>query len=79
MASIQSYPYELDWLSAVTFGRGEDNSFLVTFCNACLRADGENYEVLRPVVHFFMGKYPADPERLAIERQESGATPPEGN
>jgi len=47
-----------------------DKSFLGTFCLACLRADHENYELLRPALAALMVKYPANPERLAMERRD---------
>lgn len=74
--SIQCYPAELDYVSAQLHGREEDDrSFLETFCWACLRADGFNYPLLRPALIAFMEKYPADPERLRIERIDSGREP----
>jgi hypothetical protein len=68
---IQFHPEELDWVNAHLFNRPPgDNSFLGTFCWACLRADGENYRLMRPTVRAMMLKYPADPERLRVERQD---------
>lgn len=74
---IQSYPEELDYVLAQLHPlvRGpEDTSFLGTFCLACLRADDSNYEMLRPALLKLMLKYPADPERLRMERHDSGRT-----
>jgi hypothetical protein len=47
---------------------------LVSFCQACLRADGENYELMRPALIVLMGKYPPDAARLEMERRDRGAT-----
>lgn len=72
---IQSYPDELDYVNAQVHPlvRGQDDkSFLGTFCMACLRADDQNYELIRPVLHELMEKYPADRARLAMERHDSG-------
>ncbi len=85
---IQSYPDELDWVNATLASRHyggitldclppvsetfEDKSFLGTFCQACLRADGANYETLRPALYVFMAKYPANPECLRMERHDRG-------
>lgn len=66
---IQFHPDELDYVNAKLFGREDDNSFLACFLNACLRADGSNYPILRPALLDIMKKYPADPERLAAERR----------
>jgi hypothetical protein len=74
---IQFYPDELDYVNATlhpSIRAADDKSFLGTFCLACLRADDENYELLRPVLAVLMGKYPADPERLAMERHDRGVT-----
>lgn len=54
---IQMYPDELDWVYA-TLGRC--GSFLEKFCGACLQADPQNYELLRPVVRELMRKYPQE-------------------
>lgn len=72
---IQSYPDELDYVNAQLhplMRSKDDQSFLGTFCLACLRADGSNYQLLRPVLHVLMEKYPADRERLRMERDDSG-------
>jgi hypothetical protein len=71
--TIQFYPDELDYVNATIAFKGDgDTSFLGIFCEACLRADDENYELLRPVLAKLMEKYPADPARLAMERIDSG-------
>jgi hypothetical protein len=71
--NINLYPEELDWVNATISIRAGSNSFLELFCEACLRADFQNYELLRPVVAEFMRKYPAPPARIAAERQDRGA------
>lgn len=56
---IQFFPDDLDYVNAKLEEAHEGNeSFLVAFLNACLRADDENYALLRPVLHHFMRKYP---------------------
>ena len=68
---IQGYLDELNYVNATLHGRGhDDKSFLGTFCLACLRADSENYELLRPLLAVLMMKYPASARRLAIERSD---------
>ena len=69
---IQGYPKELDYVNAKRLGLRGGPSFLTTFLEACLRADAENYEVIRPALIFFMAKYPADKKRLAVEIHDSG-------
>jgi len=71
---INGYPDELDYVNALLHGQVRDkiNSFLGTFCLACVRADSQNYELLRPLLLIFREKYPADPKRLAMERIDSG-------
>jgi hypothetical protein len=75
-AIIQFYPDELDFVNAtLRLGRGSGNkaeSFLEVFCEACLRADAENYELLRPALAVLMKKYPVSAERLRIEREDRG-------
>lgn len=87
---IQYYPDELDYVNVrLLFHYGalhpEDSlppvlrslhpdSFLGTFCLACLRADSDNYELLRPALYVLMKQYPADPERLRIERADREST-----
>ena len=71
---IQLYPDDLDWVNAQLHSRDpEDHSFVGLFCHVALRADHENYELLRPSLLKIMEKYPADPERLRIEREDRGA------
>lgn len=72
--NIQFYTDELDYVNAKThiFGGIDPMSFLGTFLRACLLADSENYELLRPVLAVLMKKYPADPRRLAQERYDNG-------
>jgi len=68
---IQGYPDELDYANAQIASRDpDDQSFLGTFCLACLRADSQNYEVLRMSLRYFMIKYPVPkefPRRADIE------------
>lgn len=73
---IQFYLDELDYVNAQLHPRvlsKDDKSFLGTFCLACLRADDQNYELLRPTLQILMKKYPADAERLRMERHDRGA------
>lgn len=68
---IQRYPDDLDYVNAQLKLKGEgDNSFLGTFCLACLRADAVNYELLRPVVRAMRHAYPADPRLLGQKTAE---------
>jgi hypothetical protein len=55
---IQLYADELDYVNKKLIENREGNSFLSKFLEACLRADEENYVLLRPVLHAFMRKYP---------------------
>jgi hypothetical protein len=72
--TIQGYSSELDYVNAQLTLKGDgDKSFLGTFCQACLRADEQNYELIRPALHAFMRKYPANPERLRMERHDRGS------
>lgn len=71
---IQHYQEELDYVNAQLRLRGfteeafsDAQSFLGTFLLACLRADAENYEQLRPALAYFTEKYPAPAEHLAAE------------
>ena len=71
--TIQHYRNELDYVNAQlhpSIRSADDASFLGTFCLACLRADGENYAILRSALRIFMLKYPAPLERLRSESQE---------
>lgn len=73
MSEIQDYPDELDYVNATLRSRGSElKSFLCVFCEACLRADGDNYVMLRGPLLQLMRKYPARPAHLAMERIDSG-------
>lgn len=67
---IQSYSALLDYANAKIAENRDSKSFLVTFCEACLRADAWNFEIVRPALEILMEKYPADPARLAAERRD---------
>ena len=73
--TIQAYPDELDYVNAKLHPASKimPGTFLSNFLRACLAADGENYELLRPAVAVFMEKYPAEQERLRMERHDRGA------
>jgi hypothetical protein len=73
MAVIQEYPDELDYVNALLRQAGVQKSFMVGFCNACLRADGFNYEIVRPALHLLMQKCPATAEMIERERRDRGA------
>ena len=62
--AIQSYPDELTYVNAMLLTRRGNNSFLEAFFMACLRADGENYQIIRPGLLEIMQKYPARPQDL---------------
>jgi hypothetical protein len=70
MAIIQNYPDELDWVNAMLRYREGSYSFLEAFLNAALRADAENYEILRPALLIFRDKYPAPAELLWAAAQD---------
>ena len=71
---IQNYPWELDYVNAKLHSRDvNDQSFLGTFLLACLRADAENYELLRQTLFLMMLKYPSDHESMRAERRDRGA------
>lgn len=73
--NIQFYPHELNYVNAKLHPAApRSGSFLSQFLGACLSADGENYELLRPAVQIFIEKYPADPERLRMEEHDNGMT-----
>ena len=59
MATIQFYPAELNYVNAQIRTELPVLSFLNLFLEACLRADAENYEIIRPSLLIFMEKYPA--------------------
>jgi hypothetical protein len=69
---ITLFPDELDYVNAKLhpLGGTSANSFLYSFLNACLRADGDNYRLLQPILREYMTKYPPLPERLAMEQQD---------
>jgi hypothetical protein len=72
--TIQNYPIELDYVNAKLHSREmDDQSFLGTFLQACLRADAENYELLRQTLFLMMFKYPSDRESIQRERHARGA------
>ncbi len=49
-----------DWLYGVLHGRPvRAGGFLSALAQAAAAADGDNYEVLRPALLVFKGKYPA--------------------
>jgi hypothetical protein len=76
--TIQSYPDELDYVNARLhpLSQTDDHSFLGTFCQAALRADELNYEIIRPALLELMKKYPANPDRLRMERHDRGVDEP---
>ncbi len=70
-----NYPDELDYINAQLhplMRHKGDQSFPATFLHACLRADADNYEILRPALAALMQKYPANRTRLWMERHERG-------
>lgn len=68
---IQFYPEELDWVNATqSVRRPGDKSFLGFVCDAALRADPQNYELMRPFLKLMMRKYPAGPDRLEAEQRD---------
>ena len=74
VGTIQRFPDELDYVNAQLHPGQRCGGFLESFFNSCLRADAENYQILRPVLRDFMVKYPASPERLEAERRDRGAS-----
>ena len=75
--AIQNYPWELIWVNQKLQFSKDSNSFLRAFCEACVRADDENYELLRPVLQKLMEKYPVKTKEAGIEaisEQNSPAT-----
>lgn len=75
--TIQFFPDELDYANAILHPLApQSGSFLEHFTRACLAADSENYLLLRPALLVLMEKYPADAERLAMERHDRGADRP---
>ena len=73
---IQHFPDELDYVNAKIRERNEGDhpqSFLGLFLLACLRADGQNYSMLRPTLQEFVKKYPARGDLLESELRDSPA------
>lgn len=71
---IQQYLKELNYCNAKLHPLSNKvGSFLEFFLHACLRADAENYELLRPALLVMMDKYPADKERLEREEMDFNA------
>jgi hypothetical protein len=70
MSTIQCYPDELDYVNAKLRIIEGSFSFVEEVCRACLRADGENYEVVRPLLHHVMRKYPVPTELLTFEARD---------
>lgn len=71
--NIQFYPDELNYCCAKMHPEAPRcGGLLRAFLMACLRADGENYEILRPALHAFMVKYPPDRLRKAMEQHDAG-------
>lgn len=71
--TIQGYPEEACYVFAILHPNAPKvGSFLMAFCEACQRADGQNYEILRPALQVFMQKYPCDIQRRAMEREDDG-------
>ena len=77
MATIQSYPDELDYVNAKLHPLAKQSgSFLDAFLRSCLAADFENYEIVRPALAKIMEKYPAERLRLWMERHDRGVKQP---
>lgn len=75
--TIHGYPEELDYVNAVLHpSEPKCGSFLELFCKTCLAADSYNYELMRRPLSVLMAKYPAPPERMAMERHDRGAELP---
>ena len=71
--NIQFYPEELNYCNAMLHPLAPKcGSFLDAFLHACIAADGENYELLRPILLVIRLKYPANDERLRMEEHDSG-------
>lgn len=71
--NIQFYPDELDYVNAKLAPTApKSGSFLEAFLHACVAADSQNYELLRPALKIIMEKYPAEPGRLAMEHLDRG-------
>jgi hypothetical protein len=70
MAEIQFYPDLLDYCNAKIAETRGSASFVGAFCLACVRADGENFETLRPALETIRKKHPARDVYLEHERKE---------
>lgn len=57
---IQFYDEDLDYVNRKIMENV--GQFLDHFLHACLHADDENYELLRPVLHQIAKKYPLRPK-----------------
>jgi hypothetical protein len=67
--TMHHYPEESTYILAILHPKAPKvGSFLMAFCEACVRADIENYELLRPALKVLMKKYPCDIQRQAVER-----------
>lgn len=66
--TIQSYPQELAYVNAKL--SDEPGDFLGHFLNACLRADEENYELLRLPLAVLRSRYPASAKRMQAENDD---------
>lgn len=59
--NIMFYPAELRYVAAKLLAHAPKvGSFLDHFLHACLRADSENYPLLRPALKKIMEKYPVE-------------------
>jgi hypothetical protein len=67
---IQDYPEDLDLVNAMLKPRKGANSFLEHFLEACLHADSENYEIMRPMLMFLVAKYPPSAKDLSAEQEK---------
>ena len=71
--NIQFYPDELDYVNATLHPLApKPGRYLELLCHAALRADTENYELIRPALLAAMAKYPPNEERLQMERHDRG-------
>ena len=65
---LNQYPallaYANAWHNSAHYHAG---SFLTAFLEACVNADGENFELLKPALEIIINKYPAEESILAIE------------
>lgn len=68
---IQDFPDLLDYCNAKIRRAGDTQSFIKSFCDACLRASPDNFEhLLMPLEHFSktMPALAADMERERRDR-----------